>query len=720
MKNEIDSKRILLDYGIVTTEPRLARTVTEAERMARALGGRLALKVVSPDIVHKAAVGGVRLNVSSADVPAVFQSIMAAVRAARPDAQLNGVLLEPMIEGALEVFVGARMDPQYNGVVLFGLGGSRVEHGQRPAIALVPIDEGEADWLIEQGLGDFIGSLGLEVRRRLRHFLMAVAGPKGLLLQARVAEIDINPIIVSDEQAVAVDAVIIETPIHVGREIFDERAVADAALHRRLRLSGLDALFEPRSIAVIGASTNRSKLGYRIIRNLLDFGFRGQIYPIHPSANQICGLSAYRSVDVIAAPVDRAYIAVAARQVPEVLEACARKGVKLAQVLTAGFSEWSSAESSGQPQELESQVRKVLANAQMRMVGPNCLGTFSASARIPLAAPQYCPTGPGGITFISQSGTFAGDVVRRAQVLGLPVGKVLSCGNCTDLDLIDYLLFCADDVGTELIAFYIESLSNPGLFFRLAAGIRKPIIILKGGTSDQGVAAASSHTAALSTDQALWRAATAQAGILQVDGVESLLDVLLAFAAHHRLPGNRLAIFGSGGGVSVTSTDIAAANGMSVPALAESSCAALARFGVPGTSVNNPIDIPVWGLREGERYILEEIINFLKDDPGVDSIIVYVEMGSIMDFADSEADGRRQLVEVCESIARARRGGPRVSIALRSSGDKLQDDFVREQRLRLLKEEIAIFTSTARVVRAHASLWRLTREKVDMARQAAE
>lgn len=708
MKNEIDSKRLLSEYGIVTTEPRLVRTASEAAQAAKDLGGKLALKVVSADIVHKAAVGGVRLDVSPAEAPAVFQSILAAVHDARPRARLDGVLLEPMVAGQLEVFVGARNDPQYGCVVLLGLGGLRVEHGPKPAAALAPLDVHQAERLIEKGLGALAAPLGSNGRRLLRDILMAVAGPKGLMLQASVAEIDINPIMLSAEKAIAVDAVVVERPEGAGGPLSDARSVADAATRRRERLRDLDALFQPQSIALIGASTNTSKLGYRIIRNLLDFGFSGKIYPIHPSAPEICNVQAYRSIEEVPGPVDRAYVAVAAAQVPGVLAACARKAVKVVQVLTAGFSEWSGSEAAVQAKELESQIVSTLATTPMRMVGPNCLGTFSAAGRMALGAPRYCPTEPGGITFITQSGTFAGDMVRRGQVLGLPVGQALSCGNCTDLDIVDYLLFCEDDTRTELIVFYIESLRDPALFFRLAARTRKPIIVLRGGATEQGLAAASSHTAALATDQTLWRAAVEQAGILEVNGIEPLLDVLTVFAAHRSLTGERLGIFGSGGGVSVTATDTAAANGMVVPPLAGPSVAGLARFGVPGTSVANPIDIPVWGLRDGDRYILEEVINLLKSDPNLDSIVVYVETGSVMDFADTEADGLGQLSDICESIARARKNGPRVSAALRSSGDKLQDDFVREQRARLMKAGIAVFSSTARAVRAHAALWRLT------------
>lgn len=700
MKTEIESKSLLAKYGITTTTPRLATSAAEAEKIVADAGVTCALKVVSPDIVHKVAAGGVRLSITPELAADAFSSIMADCRASSPGAKIDGVLIEEMVAPGLEVFIGARIDPQYGAVVLVGPGGSNVEQGQKPAAALAPITQEIAEELITAAFPDAFRNNGQQSREVLTRYILAIGGADGLIMREKVGELDVNPIIVNGAGAVAVDAVAGDLPVNL-----DARRMSDTALEvllneRRDRLNRIgSALFDPASIAFVGASTQKEKLGYRVIRNMLDFGYRGQIYPIHPSAEEICGLKVYKSVADIPGSVERAYVAVANKQVPEVLRACREKGVQVAQVLTAGFSEYSS--DSG---DLEQSMLDEVADGSMRMVGPNCMGTFSASARIALAAPRYCPTGPGGITFFSQSGTFAGDVNRRSQVMGLPLGRILSCGNCADLDLLDYLLYAEQDPATEIVAFYVESLSEPGLFFRAAQRMSKPVVILRGGTTEQGLTAASSHTAALATDRTLWQAGLEQSGVLQVDGIDQLMDALLVLSTHGRLEGNRLGIFGSGGGVSVTSSDAAAREGMVIPQLDASTQDGLRRFGVPGTSVSNPIDIPVWGLREKDQYILEEIIDLLKSDDHVDSIIVYVEMGSIMDFAEDDEDGLRQLNEICESIARARRDGPVISLALRSSGDKLQDDFVREQRVKLRTKGIAVFSSTARAVRGQAML----------------
>jgi acyl-CoA synthetase (NDP forming) len=708
MKTEIESKTLLQRFGFTTTNPSLATDGAQAKAIAGDLSGPFAMKIVSTDIVHKVAAGGVHLNIDREGAERAFAEIMKACRASCPDARIEGVLLEEMVAGDVEVFLGARVDAQYGGVVLLGLGGSNVEQGVPPTAALAPITEARARDLIESAIEKRLKrSLNSIAKQTLTRYLMAVAGPGGMLEQGAVSELDINPIIIDGDRCIAVDAVAQDLDDSQFAQLRSAAQTQDAIAKRKARLTGMSALFDPTSIAFIGASTSPNKLGYRSIKNLLDFGYNGEIYPIHPVATEICGLDAYPSIGDIPGPVDRAYIAVGADAVPAMLKQCAEKGVKVVQVLTAGFTEWSG-ETASKGQQLEAAIRDVLSTTDMRMVGPNCIGTFAASSRMAMGAARYSPTQPTGITFISQSGTFAGDVVRRAQVQAIPVARVLSAGNCSDLDLVDYLLFCESDPATTLTAFYTESIHDPGLFFRAAEQARKPIVLLKGGTTEQGLIAASSHTAALATDKALWDAAIKQAGILQVDSIDDLMDALLIQSAHSTLAGSRLGIFGSGGGVSVTSSDAASRVGMAVPALAPSTCAALERFGVPGTSVANPIDIPVWGLRDGNRLILGDIINLLKADPNLDSIIVYVEMGSIMDFADDESDGRRQLEEMCDSVAQANPDGPRVSLALRSTGDQTQDDFVREQRAKLLAKGIAVFASTARAVRAHAKLVELS------------
>lgn len=702
MLTEVETKALLCRYGIRTTVPILTISAEQAHAAAKRIGGPVVMKVVSPDVAHKARVGGVRIGVDPEDAAASFEAIINKVSAAVPGATLDGVLVEPVVSGRLEVFLGARVDREYGPIVMIGRGGSDVEDREPPVTALAPLSSRAAATMLTRAFGEEgrDRSPGADARETLVHYLLAVAGPDGLLFRENLGDLDINPLLVGDTDVVAVDGVAEQLPAdHLDSKI-DQDLLARLKTQRIQRLQGMRALFEPDSIAFIGASTSSAKLGYRNIKNLVDFGFKGALYPIHPSAGDICGVTAYPSVLDVPGSVDRAYIALAAAQVPGALRDCVAKGVQVVQVLSAGFSEWVTETGSGgnAAQDRDAELLAAIEGSDTRVAGPNCIGTFSARGRLAMGASRYCPTEPGGITFISQSGTYAGDVIRRAQTLGLPVGQVLSCGNCVDLDLIDYLLFCESDPNTRLIAIYAESIRNPGLFFRLAATASKPIVIFRSGLTEQGGAAASSHTAALATDAVLWESALQGAGVLQVDTLDDLLDVLGAFSAHESLLGERLGIFGSGGGVSVTSSDAAEQVGLRLAVLNAATRAALQEFAGPGTSVTNPIDIPVWGLKRGDVFVLGEILDHLKADEGIDAIVAYVEMGTVMDFSDTDAEGLTQLHAICDSVLATAGTGGAVALVLRSTGDKIQDDFVRARRPAFLRRGISVYTSTTRAV----------------------
>jgi acyl-CoA synthetase (NDP forming) len=206
----------------------------------------------------------------------------------------------------------------------------------------------------------------------------------------------------------------------------------------------------------------------------------------------------------------------------------------------------------------------------------------------------------------------------------------------------------------------------------------------------------------MASDQALWTSAARQAGAVVVDSMDDLLDLLLAVEAFGAIAGRRLVLFGSGGGVSVVSADVAEANDMEFPPFTDETKERLEKFGVPGTSVDNPVDIPVWGLKDEDGFIFHEMIELLAQDPNIDSIITYVEMNSVFEFSDNEDVGRAEMEAIVDSILLTDTKKIAVSAVLRSVGDKIQDDFVREARPRLLGHGIAVYPTTARAIRAHA------------------
>ena len=700
---EHDAKELLARYGVPTTAARLAVDATTAVAYAREFGSSVAIKIASPDIVHKARAGGVRLDVGVDAVAGVFDEIVSAARAV-DGARIEGVIVEPMVDAGDEFIVGAMRDPVFGPVIMFGTGGTRVEELGNVAFRLAPLSEADARAMIAEvivsGAADSTSVLDELHVDRLADVLMSIGGVDGLVLREAIEEIDINPLIISGDEIVAVDAHAVTSD--GGPTVLADIGVVGAkrrAVSQKEAYAALRPTFHPEGIVVVGASATPMKLGFRIIQNLIDFGYAGKLYAVHPSANNIYGAPAFPFVADIPESVDRAIIAVAAKMVPDVLRQCAEKGVRVAQVFSAGFSEWSDDGGT-----LEAAIREVTASTGMRVVGPNTIGTYCPAGGVTMTTPRHAPSKPGNITFISQSGTYAIDAIRRGQILGIPIGKSLSCGNCIDVTPTDYLLFCAEDRDTDAIAMYLETTMDAGRFFRLARDIDKPLILFRGGRTDAGHRAATSHTGALAGDTKIWMSAARQAGATIVDSIDEMLDVLLGFTAFKTIPGRRLAIFGSGGGVSVVAADVTTACGVELTSFSDQTRTQLEKFGVPGTSIKNPIDIPVWGLKMESRFIFHEMIDLLAQDPGVDSIITYVEMNSIFEFSEDEFAALAQMDAIMESILCTETGGLPVSAVLRTSGDKLQDDYVRTARRQLLERGIAVYPTTARAIRAHARL----------------
>ena len=280
------AKALLRRYGIPATDARLARTAEEAAALARAAGGPVAMKIAASGIVHKAAAGGVRLNVEAADAGATFGELAAAAGAAGAET-VEGVVVEPMAAPGHEAVVGAVRDPVFGPVVMCGIGGTGVEETANVAFRLAPL--GAAD------LRDLAQAAACPAGAdALMAILSAVGGPEGLLFRENVAELDINPVILSESGAIAVDA-------HIA--LSDEDAAEpsafgslDPAARKALQRDLHDALrpvFYPEGIVIVGASATPGKLGFRIVQNLVDFGYAGKLYPVHPAAENIYGVKAY-------------------------------------------------------------------------------------------------------------------------------------------------------------------------------------------------------------------------------------------------------------------------------------------------------------------------------------------------------------------------------------------------------------------------------------------
>ncbi|MFC2005929.1 acetate--CoA ligase family protein [Chloroflexota bacterium] len=330
----------------------------------------------------------------------------------------------------------------------------------------------------------------------------------------------------------------------------------------------LDRLFDPSSLAIVGASKDDSRGGGRFLKRLINDGFKGLLYPINPRESELMGLKNYRSVLDIPGEIDLAILTIPAKASPQVIAECSQKGVKFAVVHSVGFSELGI-----EGKALEEEMVNCARQGITRIIGPNCMGIYSPSAHIntiallPVSKDAAFETGSVG--FAGQSGWVTENVIQMGHEQGLRFSKVVSIGNQCDLTIEDLLEYFGNDHKTKVIAFYVEGFKRGREFFQLAKQIskKKPIIVWKGGRSEVGVRAASSHTGALAGNDVVADAALLQSGAVIVENLEELLDLIVGFTCPILPQGNRIGLLVGTGGGGVTSADTAEALGLKIPML---------------------------------------------------------------------------------------------------------------------------------------------------------
>ena len=384
------------------------------------------------------------------------------------------------------------------------------------------------------------------------------------------------------------------------------------AREHRAAVASLTRLLGPESVAVIGAGRDPGSVGHRVLRNLVDGGFPGPIYPVNPRAKQLCGLRAYAAIGDVPGPVDLAVVAVPARAVTRVARQCAEAGVRGLVVVTGGLTQAGKA---GRQAEL----LRICRDGGMRLVGPNSLGVVGSAGRLNASVlPATPPRGRLGL--MSQSGTVAVALLERAAALGIGVSSFVSTGDKADVSGNDLLEYWEDDPETDVVALYLESFGNPRRFGRIARRLaaRKPVIVLKSGRTVSGDRAVRSHTAAAATPETAVDALLSAAGVIQVDTVQRLLDTARLLLGAPLPAGPRVAIVGNSGGPEALTADACLQRGLAVPELSPETKLVLRRETSPTTAVANPValaaDAPAERLADAVRTVLA--------DPGIDAVLV--------------------------------------------------------------------------------------------------
>jgi len=711
--DEASAKSLLAAFGIRTPRSVVITDGAAALEATTGLTPPFAVKVVSPDILHKSDVGGVALGLP--DGAAVAAAI--AAMAAKPQiaaVRVEGWLVEEMIPPGREVVIGGFKDPQFGPMIMVGLGGVLVEVLEDIAFRICPLTRAEAADMLASLKGarllDGVRGQRPVDRDALIDVTVRMGGEHGLLMSLAddIAEADLNPIIVNETGAVAADARFILTEGAGIRPVGADKASSQSVLDQ------FRPLFEPKTIAVLGASTRDVAIANTFIRRLKAYGFSGDIYPIHPSAGTIEELQAYPSFAAVPRPVDYAYVAIGAERIPGAI-AEAKGRCRFAQVISSGFGEVSEGK------ELEQRLIQEARAAGVRILGPNTLGAYSP--RGGLTFPVDAPKEVGTIGIVAQSGGLSTDIVKRGQWRGLRLSGLITIGNSADVTPADLVAYYLEDLQTKAIGLYIEDIKGGRDFFELmrSAKATKPIVILRGGATRQGRAAALSHTGALAGEDKAWAALAAQTPVALVDTVDAFLDSLLALQCltlHPDKPTRAITLFGNGGGSSVLGADAFAHHGLDVSAFGADARDRLEAMKLPpGTSVANPIDTPVRTLQEKDGWVAGEILDIVYAHARPDAVAIHLNLAAFV--GRGTVDPIANLFTVIEQTQTKWPGAAHVLLALRSDGSRELDDKKRDYRLKAVAADVPVFDEIPDMAQALAVVSHLERALAAQRRRLA-
>lgn len=458
-------------------------------------------------------------------------------------------------------------------------------------------------------------------------------------------------------------------------------------------------LFEPKTVAVVGASAKGGALPNVFIRRIREFGYQGAIYPIHPSADEIDGLKAYRSLGETPDPVDYAYIAIAAAQVPPLLTQ-ARGRVRYAQVISSGFGEVDEGKA------LQDELASAARAGGMRLIGPNCLGIYTPRGRVTFA--EIGPVDVGSVGIVSQSGGLGTDIIRRGLSRGLKFSGLITVGNCADIGPNDLLEFYLADPQTRVIGAYMETAKDGRRLFEILKDARaaKPVVILKGGRTSQGRAAAASHTGSLAGDDRAWVALSRQTGCVLAETLDEFLDVLLAFqtlAPQPAHPTKRASLFGNGGGASVLATDYFARQGLDVVPFEKETIDLLAALKLPpGTSITNPVDAPVGTLQQDDGRVAEKILDIIYGSGRPEALVMHLNLSAFVGRTKPEV--LDNLVQAALRVQARYPGQAHFVLVLRSDGEPALEERRRAFRASAAALGVPVYDEIANAGRALAAL----------------
>ena len=601
-----EGKLVCDAYGIAVPKEGVAKSAAESAKLATAIGYPVVLKIVSPEILHKTEAGGVLVGVkNAAEARKGFDTIMANAKKYNKKATLLGVQVQQMLGGGQEVIVGAVTDPSFGKLVAFGLGGVLVEVLKDITFRLAPASKEDALSMLDgiaaapilKGVrgGDAVD------RQALARIIQNVS--KLVSDFPEITEMDLNPVFATKKGAIAADVRIVVD--------FNPAPARFRPAHEDI-VRDMNRIMKPDAVAVIGASSEEGKIGNSVMKNLINGGYKGEIYPINPSADEIMGRKAYKSVKDVPGKIDVAVFAIPAKFVAQALIEVGEKKIPGAVLIPSGFAETGNVEGQKQLQEIGHKYG-------VRLMGPNIYGFYYTPKNL---CATFCTAYDvkGKAALSSQSGGIGMAIIGFSRSAKMGVSAIVGLGNKSDIDEDDLLTFFEQDDNTQIIAQHCEDLKDGRAFAEVAKRVskKKPIVMLKAGRTSMGARAASSHTGALAGNDKIYEDVLRQSGVIRARSLRDLLEFARGIPVLPTPKGENVLIITGAGGSGVLLSDACVDNGLSLMAMPPDLDAAFRKFIPPFGAAGNPVDIT--GGEPPKTY--QNTVRLGLEDPRIHALIL--------------------------------------------------------------------------------------------------
>ncbi|MDP2907247.1 MAG: acetate--CoA ligase family protein [Nanoarchaeota archaeon] len=597
---------------------------TNFKKVLKNYGPKVVMKISSPDIAHKTDVGGVVfLDNNHKKVKKEYENMIKNVKEKKPDAKITGALLTEYVPIDHEVLVSMLYDEQFGHFLTVGLGGTLTEVYKDIAIRLAPANKNDIKEMLQELksypiLAGYRGKKGANIEALVEqiHKLNMLEEKFSPYSNSKylITELEINPIAASGEQAISIDGI-----LNFKRK---ERKTI-----RQVNIEGIEKFFNPESVAVIGATDEKrpngqDKEGKIIFENMLKSHAKN-VYPVNPKKEQVLGKKCYKNLKEIEQPVDLAIVVVPAKATPQVMEDAKEKGVKNVIIIGGGFSELGS-----EGKKLEDQIRKTIKEGNIRVIGPNCVGTYSKETHLKtifLSEDEFNvpEKEPNNVAVITQSGAVGINLMTSLRNVG--IRSFVSIGNMIDpeTDYAALLKYLENEKETEVIGLYVEGFKDGKRFYNNVKSLRKPVVIIKGGRSEAGSKATTSHTGSIAGNYDVARAAFKQAGIIEAETSQEFFDTIKMFSYSYKkkVEGNNIAIVSNAGGLGVLSADMTAKTNLKLAKYTELTKERLTKY-YPDYLRNNVGDNPsdLGGGINDEDFI--KCLHIILEDHNVNAVIV--------------------------------------------------------------------------------------------------